>query len=376
MKQKTSKSALEYFFGAVITFAFFGAVFFAQNIFKTDIFQVLKTLTDVSASISIPLQTEIQSQVKVKPNQSGVQGQLVSLSSVLGARLDEAPNETEEEHNASEPYAEELPYLTPTEQKGGQIVRKTYSYSETANCFVLPNGSMLKNTTEVGNEYIKAESAKEWGYELEADGRIEILIMHTHTTESYEPFERDYYEADFTSRTTELDKTVVKVGEIIAERLRAAGIGVIHDTTLHDYPQYSGAYDRSCQTVEKILAENPDIKIVLDIHRDAIEDSQGVRYAPVCEVDGENAAQVMIIVGTKNVPNYNVNLRLASLLQAKLDTDYQGLARPILFADRNYNQELTHGSLLLEVGSNANSLEEAFYTAELLGLALSEMFEK
>lgn len=376
MKQKTSKSALEYFFGAVITFAFFGAVFFAQNIVKTDIFEAVKTLTSISASLSIPTNQEAQSESKIKPNQSSVQGQLMSLSSVLGAKLDEAPEETEEEHNSQEPHAGKLPYVTPTEQKGGEIVRKTYFYSETANCFTLPNGSMLKNSTEVGNEYIKAESAKSWGFELEADGRIEILIMHTHTTESYEPFERDYYEADFTSRTTELDKTVVKVGEIIAERLRAAGIGVIHDTTLHDYPQYSGAYDRSCQTVKEILAKNPDIKIVLDIHRDAIEDSQGVRYAPVCEVDGENAAQVMIIVGSKNVPNYNINLRLASMLQAKLDADYKGLARPILFADRNYNQELTHGSLLLEIGSNANSLEEAFYTAELLGLALSEMFEK
>ena len=376
MRGKSFNSGLEYFFGAVVTFAFFGAVFFAQNIIKTDIFEAVKTLTEVSASLSMPTQDKCQSQEGVKPNKSEAQGQLFSLSSVLGARLDEAPKDTEEEHNASEPYAEELPYLTPTEQKGGEIIRKTYLYSETANCFVLPNGSMLKNTTEVGNEYLKAESAKEWGYELEADGRIEILIMHTHTTESYEPFERDYYEDDFTSRTTELAKTVVKVGEIIAERLRVAGIGVIHDTTLHDYPQYSGAYDRSCKTVQEILAENPDIKIVLDIHRDAIEDSQGVRYAPVCEVDGENAAQVMIIVGSKNVPNYNINLRLASMLQAKLDADYKGLARPILFADRNYNQELTHGSLLLEVGSNGNSLEEAFYTAELLGLALSEMFER
>ena len=135
MKQKTSKSALEYFFGAVITFAFFGTVFFVQSIVKTDIFEAVKTLTSISASLSMPTKQEAQSEPQIKPNQSGVQGQLLSLSSVLGAKLDEAPEETEEELNASEPHAGELPYVTPTEKKGGQIVRKTYSYSETANCF-------------------------------------------------------------------------------------------------------------------------------------------------------------------------------------------------------------------------------------------------
>ena len=95
--------------------------------------------------------------------------------------------------------------------------------------------------------------------------------MHTHTTECYEPYARDRYDSEFSSRTTELDKTVCAVGEEIAAQLEAAGIGVIHDTTVHDYPKYTGAYDRSSERVEELLSEYPSIKVVLDVHRDAIE---------------------------------------------------------------------------------------------------------
>ncbi len=370
-----SKINFEYIFGGSAAFALLAAAVFSSVLFRPSITKIFKALTAASASLYAPIEP-----APVSPQQnlqnSNAQQQLVYISSLLGAELDEAPHETEEKENANEPNSGELPYLVPTDKKGGDILRKTYSYTETASCFYLPSGSMIKNSTDISNDYLIEQSKKAWPSEIKADGSVEILIIHTHTTESYEPFTRDYYEKDFSSRTTELDYTVVKVGEIIAERLKSAGIGVIHDKTLHDYPKYSGAYDRSTETVIKILDKNPTIKIVLDIHRDGIEDQAGTRYAPVCQVDGKNAAQVMIIVGCENVPQYRYNLRLATAIQAKLDADYPSLARPILFAQRNYNQELSKGSLLIEVGSNANSLDEAFYTAELLGLALSEMFEK
>ena len=231
---------------------------------------------------------------------------------------------------------------------------------------------MLRNSADKDTDYLLEQAEIEPYLEIELNGEPQVLIMHTHTTECYEPCARDRYDSEFSSRTTELDKTVCAVGEEIAAQLEAAGIGVIHDTTVHDYPKYTGAYDRSSERVEELLSEYPSIKVVLDVHRDAIE-SDGVRYAPVCEIDGKEAAQVMIICGCMNVPQYRYNLRFATKLQSKLESDYPGFTRPILFAERNYNQELTPASILLEMGSSSNSLEEAMYSGKLLGMSLAEL---
>ena len=236
----------------------------------------------------------------------------------------------------------------------------------------LPGGGMLRNSTDIDTEYLLEQASIKPYLSIETDGSPQVLIMHTHTTECYEPYPRDSYDSEFSSRTTDLTKSIVAVGEEIAAQLEAAGIGVIHDQTVHDYPKYTGAYDRSCERVEELLREYPSIKVVLDIHRDAIE-SDGVRYAPVCEVDSQTAAQVMIICGSMNVPQYRYNLRFASQLQSKLESDYPGFTRPILFAERNYNQELTPASILIEMGSSSNSLGEALYSGRLLGMSLAEL---
>ena len=113
---------------------------------------------------------------------------------------------------------------------------------------------------------------------------------------------------------------------------------------------------------------------MIDVHRDAIEDNK-IRYAPAAEIDGRSAAQVMIICGCKNVPQYRYNLRIASRLQSQMERDFPGLTRPILFDERNYNQEMTHGSFLIEMGSNANSLDEAIYSGELVGKSLARVIK-
>lgn len=202
--------------------------------------------------------------------------------------------------------------------------------------------------------------------------------MHTHETESYEPYTRDFYDSSFTSRTTDDSMNMAAVGDKIAEQLEGAGIGVIHDVTKHDYPSYNGSYDRSRVTALDILAENPSIKVVLDIHRDAIERPDGTRIAPTVEINGKNAAQVMIISGcddgTMGMPNYMKNFRFASALQQQLEEDFPGLTRPVLFDYRQYNQDLTTGSILIEVGGHANSIDEALYSGELIGRALADLF--
>jgi stage II sporulation protein P len=168
----------------------------------------------------------------------------------------------------------------------------------------------------------------------------------------------------------------VAVGDVIAEKLQEAGIAVIHDTTVHDYPSYNGAYERSAETVKAILAEYPSIRVVLDIHRDAIGTDTSISQ-PIAEINGKEAAQVMIISGcddgTMDMPNYMLNFRFACRLQEQMESMYPGLTRPILFDYRKYNQDLTTGSLLIEVGSHGNTYEQAIYAGALLGDALAQV---
>ena len=200
--------------------------------------------------------------------------------------------------------------------------------------------------------------------------------MHTHTTESYEPYQRDYYDDSFTSRTTDMSKNMAAVGDVMTEVLEKNGIRTYHDTTIHDYPSYNGSYDRSRVTVEGILEKYPSIKVVLDVHRDAIEREDGERIAPSVTVNGKSSAQVMIICGcddgTMGMPDCMKNLRTAALFQQYMESSFSGLTRPVLYDYRKYNQDMTTGSLLIEVGGHANSLDQALYAGELTAQGISE----
>ena len=170
--------------------------------------------------------------------------------------------------------------------------------------------------------------------------------------------------------------SVVRVGDEIAAVLERAGIRVLHDRTLHDYPQYSGAYDRSLTAVERYLERYPSIVLVLDVHRDAISDSAGTPYKVVSAVAGANAAQMSFVIGTDggglSHPHWRENLKLAAAIQQTLCTDYPTLMRPITVRNSRYNQHTTTGSLLVEMGAAGNSLEEALFSARLLGQVILE----
>lgn len=203
----------------------------------------------------------------------------------------------------------------------------------------------------------------------------QVLITHTHTTECYLSHDDGTYANSDLTRTNDATKNVVAVGEKIAVRLRQAGIGVVHDTVIHDNP-YNGAYGRSKEAVQAALKKYPTIRVVLDIHRDAIYPSDGSRVKPTAVIDGKKTAQVMIIVGmlnTKSAPNTHTaeNLAFAVRLQQKLHTDYPTFARPLTLANARYNQQLSNGSILIEMGSDANTLEEALRAGELVGKELA-----
>ena len=204
----------------------------------------------------------------------------------------------------------------------------------------------------------------------------QILIVHTHGSEAYTMPPGQEYEPSGESRTTDTSLNVVRVGDELAKTLEEAGLTVLHDPTLHDYPEYSGAYGRSLDAVNAYLAEYPTISFVLDVHRDAISDGDGTPYKVVSGVAGLNAAQMSFIIGTDGGglehPEWRENLKLAAAIQQRLTGDYPTLMRPITVRNSRYNQHTTPGSLLVEMGAAGNSLDEALLSTRLLGKALAE----
>lgn len=301
-------------------------------------------------------------------------------SNMLSFGSPEIPNSSDEERIVpDENYdAGPKPYPESLKNHDGTITLMQYGHFTGDNYIDLDIAGQVRNLTDVSNDRLISESRLAPDFTVETGSEPQILIMHTHATESYEPYERDFYDSSFNSRTTDKHMNMAAVGDAIAEQLEGAGIGVIHDTTMHDYPSYNGSYDRSRETVQAILEEYPSIKIVLDVHRDAIERSDGERIAPIAEIDGRNAAQIMIISGcddgTMGMPDCMKNFRFACMLQQQLESDCEGLTRPILFDYRKYNQDMTTGSILIEVGGHANSIDQAVYSGELIGKALAECF--
>lgn len=267
------------------------------------------------------------------------------------------------------------PYPENLDNPTGNVIQTTYGKYSGAKYFNLDTVGQVMNNTHTTNYSLLTESRLAPEFKIELNSEPQVLIMHTHTTESFEPYERNFYDNSFNYRTTDPTKNVVMVADEITEKLEAAGIKTIHDTTIHDYPSYNGSYQRSAETVKAILEKYPSIKVVLDIHRDAIISNNDL-IQPVATINGKKAAQVMIISGcddgTLGMPNYLQNFRLASLLQQKMEGSFSGLTRPIMFDYRKYNQDLTTGSLLIEVGSHGNTLEQVRYSGELIGEALAD----
>lgn len=252
----------------------------------------------------------------------------------------------------------------------GKIVNKTVS-GESANIYA--GGVHIKNSTDLSVNAEKLLSSK-LGFQTGENTDIKVLIVHTHATESFLAEDRDYYTASDLSRTTDNSSNVTRLGEIVAERLNAASIVAIHDKTQHDYPSYSGSYSRAAATIKSHLKSEPGIKVVIDIHRDAIQ-SGGTKTKLTAEIEGKRAAQIMLVMGSqsgsvKNFPNWQENLKLALRLQKNIEETYPALARPLSLMSRSYNQPLTTGSMLIEIGTDANTLSEATYSAELLSDAL------
>ena len=262
------------------------------------------------------------------------------------------------------------------DKRDGDIVEYFYDKSSATDV----SGDILVRNASDKSIDIDGVLKQEPDLKIENRNEPTVLIFHTHTTESYQMLDRDFYAVGHTSRSFNSSENMVRVGTEIAAQLQGAGFKVIHDKEIYD-EKYSGAYDRSGKAIDEYLKKYPSIQVILDIHRDAIQDNSGTKTKPVATINGKKAAQIMIISGCEgdgvtDFPDWQYNLRFALRLQKKCAEMYQGLARPLLFDNRRYNMYKGHCSLLVEMGSDANTLDEAAYSGRLLGDVLSELLEE
>ncbi len=234
----------------------------------------------------------------------------------------------------------------------------------------------VKDTTESGTD-LAAELLQDPAVDLKGDGSIEVLLYHTHTSEAYVKSHTGFYYTDMETRTQNQDMSVVAVGEEVKRALEERGIGVVHDTTVND-TLFNGSYARSWEVLQNNLSQYPTIQVTIDLHRDSMTTQEGVKYKPTAEVGGRKAAQFMVLAGCDadggwgDFPDWRDNLHLALRVQQTAARLYPGLTRPMNFSNSKYNMNATKGSLLIEVGTEVNTIGEARYTGSLLGEVLAE----
>ena len=274
----------------------------------------------------------------------------------------------------------ELPYIEQTkenvevpvneEKEEQEEERKTTqikdSYTNTYGSVKVKNLTKIKLTEAILKPDYNVKNKKD------------ILIYHTHTCESYTPTKQNSYKVSGNFRTTDLKYSVVGVGRQLEKELKKYNFTVTRSETKHDYPAYTGSYDRSLKTIESMLKKNEDAEIVFDIHRDAVGSTS--TYAPTVEINGEKVAQLMFVIGTNDGggkhPNWKNNLKFAVKVQEKANEMYPGLFRSINLRSSTFNQKVTNAASIIEVGATGNTLEEATasmkYLAEILNAVLNE----
>ena len=232
------------------------------------------------------------------------------------------------------------------------------------------------------NVKIKNESKYELTQEMLTPNYLmlnkkDLIIYHTHTCESYTPSEQNSYISSGNFRTTDLNFTVAKVGEVLSNNLKEKGINVIHNNTLHDYPAYTGSYTRSLSTINNLLSQNPSCEMIIDLHRDALGSSSS--YGPCVMIGEEKVAQLMFVIGTDGGglthPDWLNNLKVAIAIQEKAEELYPGLFKPMIVRNSRYNQHVSNAAFIIEVGATGNTLEECVGSMKYLANVLNEIMQ-
>ena len=361
MKKHSEKDRLPEMITAITAVLIIAAIIFTHSCDKISV-----AVARVMFYSGNKLQTYVANEIETQP----VPETTVLLQNVISpADITQTPGDLKALY---EKYSK----LFANDKKDGDI--KTVTYVEKGATHIFEN-VCVKNTTETKS--LDIENVLSEPLELSIDkSKPTVLIFHSHTSEGYEMIERDWYACDYVARSNDETRNIVRVGTEIADYLTKCGYTVIHDKTIHD-KSYNDSYPSSRKTVAKHLEEHPEIQIVLDIHRDSVIQNNGDKLKFINTIGGKKAAQLMIITGAEegkveDFPNWEYNLRFALQLQKKCATMFPGLMRPVLFSQRKYNMDMTRFSLLIEMGSEANTLEEACYSGRMLAVALASLMDE
>lgn len=280
------------------------------------------------------------------------------------------PEEAPEQEEIPLPKIPEESIDPPTGDWETTTMKGQESFLEKDGLYVANNGKVVLSE----DDFLESES-----FTLEKHQEApQILIYHSHGTESYTQTEGYTYEESDPYRTLNMDLNITAVGATMAEIFEAAGYGVIHDKTLHDYPDYNSSYTNSGLMLAKYIEEYPSLTLILDVHRDALATETGVPYQLISEDQGGDVAQVMLVVGTNggsyDHPNWEENFSLALSIQNRL-LIYGDYVRPITLRTSRFNQHYSTGALLLEVGGHGNTFPQAVAGAELFAHSVVELLE-
>ena len=286
----------------------------------------------------------------------------------LFAYVDNISNQKSESNfNGNKKNEDEIKYANSKDAKTEVIEEnnKKDTYNKIYNGVKIKNESKYKLT----EEDLKPD--------IDFKNKEDIVIYHTHTCESYTKTEKYTYKSSGNFRTTDLNYSVARVGEELKKYLDKYDFNVIHNKTYHDYPKYNGSYTRSLETIEKIL-KTSKASLVIDLHRDALGSNS--KYAPSVKINGEEAAQLMFVIGTDGGglkhDKWKKNLKLAIKIQEKANEMYPGLFKPIIVRNSRYNQHVSEGACIIEVGATGNTLEQCLVSMKYLSSVIFEVMKE
>jgi len=297
-----------------------------------------------------------------------------------------------------QPPADSSPSLSdvpsPSGENAGDAAPETDDYWLFYENWVKPSESpspmpnvITKPTQPTSAENIAVNNKTEYAVDTDAllkeplklkltEDKPAVLIVHTHGSEAYLPHGTDTYVPSDPFRTQDKSQSVIRVGEELAAAFENAGISVIHDTGVYDYPSYAGAYNRSYDAIQSYLKKYPSIKVVIDLHRDAIGTEDTV-YKTIAHFGDTTCSQLFFVIGTNasglKHPNWRENLKLALHMQREMNRLYPTLAKPIELSQYRYNQQATLGSMLVEIGCTGNTLQESLIAARYFADAASRV---
>ena len=247
------------------------------------------------------------------------------------------------------------------------------------NSFPIKNSPIISKNLGVKNETTYEPDFNSLLYAPLKFKSPEILIVHTHASESYKKDNTSYYFENESDRTTDINFNVVRVGNELEKELTRYGFKVTHAEDINDYPSYNKSYTKTLDVINYYLKQNKNIQIVIDIHRDSVIKTDGTKLKFLSEINGVKAAQVMIVCGTNQAGLENdiwqENLKFALKIQNFLENNYPGFARPLNLRQERFNTHATQGSMIIEVGSGGNTLDEALNSVKFLSNAINEVLK-